>query len=232
MVQKIKNHAIFLLVTIVTLIIVILLVSIQLLNPKSNKLVGFPTLQKEINIIGNNPNIKNEKNFKQLVSNANSLTNNNLERKEKLNILKQMHNNAINAYAVTNDPKLYTFQNDLITFINANYPENGQIDSAQCMDPTCAQKPVPAEIKNLIDEISSSNIQDDIKNDVAKELLNFSYINDDHAYEKTADFMFVAQDIKTTKEFVDSGNSEKWSNIIIDYLQTNYPNEYSQFQNP
>ena len=190
----------------------------------------FNNLKTQAIALSNDKQIASDTNYSKLIRNLNEFDNKSLTKDEQLSLLKKIIDNAFNSYARTNDHRLYEFQKTLANYINKYFPEIGRIEDPQCMDPSCAQNSTPKEILAIIEEIKASTVPQELKNEINHELITFSYIHNDDAYTKAYDFIFVAEDIKTNKEFVDSGNSERWSGEIINYVKKTFPNEYNQIQ--
>lgn len=222
----------FLILIIVLLIIISIAGAIYILDSKktTSNLVDYDQLKQQSVTVGKMDKVSNNQRFNVFLKNIEGLDNPNLTKEEQLKKIKIAWNYLYVAYSESNDPELYKLTAEFKKFIDANFADTGYKVYVLCLDPACAEKPIPQEVLAIIDEINNSELSVDTKNDFIPLLKTFSYLNDeDSAETKVIDFLGLAASISVDPDFTKAGINIKVSNEIRDYIKTAYPELYIKY---
>lgn len=200
-------------------------------SKKTTNLIGYQNLKQEIEAAGKIDKISNNRNFNTLLKKIADLETKNLTKDEQLSQIKFAWTDLYSAYLDTNDPELYKLSLEFKKFAETNFTDKNFKIIIQCLDPTCAEQPIPNEILAIIDEIDNSNISAEIKNDYSHQLKIFSYVNDKDSTVKVVDYLSLAVSMAKDEEFTKAGINLKIYNEIRNYVKKAFPELYDKYSN-
>ncbi|KKP80857.1 MAG: hypothetical protein UR81_C0014G0013 [Candidatus Levybacteria bacterium GW2011_GWB1_35_5] len=136
-----------------------------------------------------------------------------------------------NEYSTTNDPQIRLISQNVIgKYVKENFPNlyNPTIFNFVCADPKCG-KPLSPEIKQVLDQITKSDLPENIKITASENLRNASYMLDTNSSDKIFGIRLVISQLQRSGNPVGSNSA----NILTKYLKYNYNVESQQtIQNP
>ena len=227
---------------IVLLIVVILLIAIFILSTNPNILSGNKNnteLDKLINkvlVLKDDETISQQKKYLDAVSLLESLKNSKSSEESQYKTLEAAAVKLELLYSNTNDPRLQKiFSQDIAEYAEKNYPKYYDKDLFiyPCQDPSCAQKPPPEKLLQIIESIKKTDFQDDIKEVISRDLMNANYRSEqtENAVKgKVHQYLLVARSIKGLSEYTKTEANIKINQEIKDFLQADYPNAYAYFK--
>lgn len=134
----------------------------------------------------------------------------------------------LNAYASSNNHKIFTLGNSFKKFAEENFPGRvkGHSFEIVCMDPQCADSAIPSGLAHIIDEVKQSQAPDPVKNSFINNLMNMSYISEKNTYSKAFGLLIMVNALKHSGAFTKLGLNEKLSNELLNFIKTAYPQDY------
>lgn len=220
-----KNIIIFLALIIAALFAIVILFKNNSLNlnPSNNNYSG--PFSKEFNSLESNSQVVKNPNYERIKKLVITIENTSLSSDEKYKNLVDAHQRLYRLYADTNDNTLYQLNTELSNFAKSNYSKNYKSEDfyLDCLDPKCSDSPQPEEILTIIDQVKSSNLPKEIRDNDIELLTNYSYTRKDQSEGRFSNYKFWAENIKKDPDYIKAGLNEKLYNEMIDYLSKNYP---------
>jgi len=134
-------------------------------------------------------------------------------------------------YSTSNDSKYRILLSDLDSFAKENFPKSYETKvgfATVCQDPSCAENPPSQEVLSIINKVKSSDLPSPVKDNLALELLNNTYI--ESKYRSVAfDGYFL--DLGVIKNYLDSSPSSSKKIVydeLLKFIKKNYPEEAKQ----
>jgi len=243
--QKLRANNKLLIIVLLILLIALIIGSIyylqQAINSPSTQslnvhLKGYDEFRQKLEFL-NGPNTASGSAviYGRVITALKVLEDNTTSDKDKYDALAEAVTFVQSEYGYSNDPKLSPLIKEFSIFAKENFPNlyKDEDFSYACQDPTCATTPVPKEISEVIDEINNSNIDPEIKDTYAKNIINATYLptkTNQQILDAVNSYLIAASVLKSSQNFVNAGLSDKIYNQIRNYLQKTYPNELKEVE--
>lgn len=134
-------------------------------------------------------------------------------------------------YSELNNPLALNAARELSKLAKQNFPKEYTEEAffIPCQDSTCQDNPTPEEIKTIIDEINTSNLDEFSKEEAIKNLKNASYVSETNKSIKVRKYVQAIDFIKTDEGFIKAGINLDIAGKVANYLIASYKNDVYKF---
>lgn len=190
--------------------------------------VGYDVLQQQITAAAMDTNINNSPYFPLFNTSLKTLRDPAMNGQTRYASLVQAHQQLINLYTFTGNPKIRTLLDALNTFTKNNFAKeyNQSAFSYPCQDPTCSDDPPNQQFLNIVNEVKTSDFPTTVKNNLAQYLLANSYLAKKDSLAKTRTFLVIAQTIQSYSSLTKTGINTKIADDLYNYTKGHYLKDF------
>ncbi len=226
---------------LLVLLIALILSSIFIIDLKSNKtnvkinssLKGYVEVKSALSNLSKTPEIQADSQYSRVIERFNSLENSNLNSASKYSNLREAFSFLTGLYLSTNNHDVYLIFPSFTKLAEDNFKEFKKEDFAyDCQDPTCADTPMPQEIKDVISQIEKLNFNENSKKGLIQNIKSSSYVSSNLIELRVANFLTDAEILRLNPFLKELKQNDILADKIVSYVKNTYPKEYEKLNKP